>query len=693
MKKFVISSTIVAVVVLLISYAVLFEGFYIDFHPDVSTQVYFQTKNQQIIKDEKPFFIKGVTLPSTIAGHTSTDYAIDEDTYLHYFDLISQMGANTIYIYTIYDDDFYNALYKYNKNHQKPLYFMQGIQVSSYANHNRNDAYGHGFYDSLKGDSIAAVDVVHGQKMISTNQMKGSGTYFHDVSPYLLAYMIGNEWDEGTLEYTNHNHHRESFQGEYFYTTNEANAFEAMLAKIMNDVVAYETKKYHVQSLMTFSSSPDSDPFEYDQYYGKQIGKYTNLNGEHIQTTKKLQSGYFVSYQLYDYYQDYYHYFSQGQKEELGPLYQEIQQQNFYDSYTYLLSHYHQVPVIISQFGYSSARGSDSIHGPLNEKQQGQAIVETYQTIMKNNCSGAFINSWQDCFEIRMWNTSYAVDITNQYLWNDIQSESTGYGLLGYRSQEMIVDGSDDDWKKKETVIDGDIVLNSTYDEQGLYLFIKKDGLSQDDDIYIPIDTTNQSGSFIDSDRYLHFERKADFLIHLSSKKSQICVQSRYESLRENYLYQIEAKDPFIEYPQVNDSHFVAIRMLCDNKKLTHQNMTNDEKYQNKLYETYETGTLIRGNQNENSLSDYQYGEDCVEIKIPWQLLNVSNPIDWLIHDDYYHNYGVKNRTISKIYLGVATNHDQTIKMKSMSLESMTNLKYKEYLKESYKIVKKYWVN
>ena len=148
MKKFVISSTIVAVVVLLISYAVLFEGFYIDFHPDVSTQVYFQTKNQQIIKDEKPFFIKGVTLPSTIAGHTSTDYAIDEDTYLHYFDLISQMGANTIYIYTIYDDDFYNALYKYNKNHQKPLYFMQGIQVSSYANHNRNDAYGYGFYDS-----------------------------------------------------------------------------------------------------------------------------------------------------------------------------------------------------------------------------------------------------------------------------------------------------------------------------------------------------------------------------------------------------------------------------------------------------------------------------------------------------------------------------------------------------------------
>ena len=29
-----------------------------------------------------------------------------------------------------------------------------------------------------------------------------------------------------------------------------------------------------------------------------------------------------------------------------------------------------------------------------------------------------------------------------------------------------------------------------------------------------------------------------------------------------------------------------------------------------------------------------------MEIKIPWQLLNFSNPAEMQIHDDYYENYG-----------------------------------------------------
>ena len=113
MKKFVFCSTIIAFIILLINYAVFFEGFYLDFSHDDSTKVYFQTQDQKIIKDGQNYTIKGVSLSSFVAGHTSTEYALDEQTYLHYFDLIAKMGANTIYIYTIYDDDFYNALYKY----------------------------------------------------------------------------------------------------------------------------------------------------------------------------------------------------------------------------------------------------------------------------------------------------------------------------------------------------------------------------------------------------------------------------------------------------------------------------------------------------------------------------------------------------------------------------------------------------
>ena len=693
MKKFVICSTIIAFIILLINYAVFFEGFYLDFSHDDSTKVYFQTQEQKIIKDGQNYQIKGVALSSFVAGHTSTDYALDEQTYLHYFDLISKMGANTIYIYTIYDDDFYNALYNYNQNHQKPLYFMQGIQVSEYANNNRNDAYGNDFYQSLKEDAISAVDVVHGRKIISTNKMKGSGTYFHDVSSYLLGYMIGNEWNEETIEYTNHNHHSQSYQGKYFCTTDDANAFETMLASLMDKVVTYENNKYHMQSLLTFSSSIDSDPFVYDHYYGKQMGKYTTVDGNHIQPTQQLKSGYFVSYQLYDYYPDYYQYFSDDQKTQLGALYQDIQQEDFYTSYTKLLTGYHSVPVVISQYGYSSARGSDSVNGPLNEKQQGEAIIKTYETLMDNGCAGAFIHSFQDCFEIRMWNTSYALDLNNMYLWNDRQSESTGYGLIGYRSQNSVIDGNDDDFKNAQTVINGDIKMKTMMDEQGLYIFVSKKGLGENDYLYIPIDTTDQSGSVKDEDRQLSFERKADFLIEIHGDEGQILVQSRYESLRENYLYQIKGEDPFVEYPSKDDSRFVSIEMICQHHRLIHSYMSDEEKYESNLYETYETGKLTRGNQKDNSLADYQYGDDCVEIKIPWQLLNFSNPVEYLIHDDYYLHYGVENKSISQIYLGVSTTDKHKISMKSMSLKGLSNLQYKDYCKESYHIVKTYWEN
>ena len=33
-----------------------------------------------------------------------------------------------------------------------------------------------------------------------------------------------------------------------------------------------------------------------------------------------------------------------------------------------------------------------------------------------------------------------------------------------------------------------------------------------------------------------------------------------------------------------------------------------------------------------DSLADFCFGEDCVEIRIPWALLNFANPAEMLIH-------------------------------------------------------------
>lgn len=140
MKKFIITTCAIILFGIISVYTIYFKGFYINFSKkEVTTNTRIYEKTIQVKQDNifMPFTIKGVNLPSSIAGHTATEFAIDKDTYLRWFDFIANMGANSIRIYTIYNDDFYNALYEYNTTHETPLYLLQGIQVSSYANNSK----------------------------------------------------------------------------------------------------------------------------------------------------------------------------------------------------------------------------------------------------------------------------------------------------------------------------------------------------------------------------------------------------------------------------------------------------------------------------------------------------------------------------------------------------------------------------
>lgn len=697
MKKFIIFATVTLLALFSIFYAIYFEGFYIDFNPDKQITVNAKIENNQIfIKNQQnqyqPFIIKGVDLPSSIAGHHATDFAIDYDTYIRWFTLIQEMNANTIRIYTIYDDTFYNALYDYNQSHEQPLYLLQGLQVSDEANNSKEDAYSNAFYKTLKKDSIDVIDVIHGRKIIMATSMKGSGYYRKDVSPYLLGYLIGNEWHPGTIEYTNHQDYTTSYHGKYFSTAVEATVFEAMITKIIDEMVNYETSKYKSQSLISLASSPETDPFEYEPLYAKQLNKYTTINLEHIKTEKQLLSGYFASYRLYDFCDNFYDYFSLNQKESLKNTLNNLDKTNYYTSYCQLLNEYHSMPVVISGFGYSSARGTDNINGPLNEREQGEQIISTYQDIVNSGINGAFVDSWQDSWEKRMWNTSYSVLLTQNHRWHDIQSETSSYGLLSFKSNDNLINGKYSDWPNKQLLINNkDLKLYSFYDEVGIYLFLEKEYLSRNQDIYIPIDITDNSGTKMDKTRNLKFNRDVDFLVCLKSGESQILVHPRYEALRENYLYQINHEDPFIKFPKKNEPSFVEINMLCENKNIIDNDYDFEQIYQAKSFDTYKTGQLLEGDQAYNSLADYKYGENGIEIRIPWQLLNFSDPIDGLIHDDYYQHYGVKSIPISNIYIGAGFNNSQEIKLTKMSLEKQDDLKYNEYLKRTYYLIKENW--
>lgn len=695
MKKFLLGVFSIVICIFIYIYAVYFKGFYIDLDPQAPITSSFQIEGKDILivhddgKTEK-LIIKGVDLPSTAVSHYAADYAIDYDTYMRWFELISDMGANTIRIYTIYNDVFYDAFYDYNIQHEKPLYLLQGLQVSEWANDSKSDAYGNEFYNSLKEDAIQVVDAIHGKLIMGAHQQKGSGFYDKDVSPWVMGYIIGNEWNAKTIAYTNEQHYPASYKGEYISTNDEANAFEAMLADVMDGLISYESHKYKTQRLITFNSTYDTDPFEYDSFYASQMLKFATLDINHFVKEKNYQSGLFASYHLYDYYDRFYQYFSDGQKEVLGEILEHLDTTNLYTTYTSLLNEYHDVPVVISGYSYSSSRGSDSSYGGLNETQQGEALVSAYQDLLKYT-SGAFIDSWQDTWEKRMWNTSFAIDLSQNKNWHDIQSESSGYGLLSFVSNHNTINGSMEDWPSSYLIQESENVsLYAFYDEKGIYLYV--DGISHlPDDISIPIDVTMNSGTTVDADSKERFERPADFLIQISGSAAKILVHSRYDALRENYLYQIERIDPFAEYPSVDDPHFNDIYMICENRTVIERNHTEEELYEARKNQAYLTGQLIEASEDAGTLADYAFQDDGLELRIPWQMLNFSDPIHAMIHDDYYLYYGVEQLQISEIYLGILKNEQGVIEMASLPLEVNKSYEYEEYLKESYEIVKAYW--
>lgn len=234
------------------------------------------------------------------------------------------------------------------------------------------------------------------------------------------------------------------------------------------------------------------------------------------------------------------------------------------------------------------------------------------------------------------------------------------------------------------------------YDEKFIYFMIHKEDFSESDQLYIPIDITPKTGSTYYENYDLTFENASDFLIVIDGREnSRVLVQERYEVLRAMFLHETEDRDAFIDPVDKDTPVFKPIHLMLQTATplLTGNWQASSE--------TYETGLLTYGNANPsdedfNSLADFIFNGDYIEIKLPWQLLNFANPSEMMVHDDYYENYGVEYIHIDEMHVGIADseNAEYRIPMDSFALEGWgRNVTYHERLKESYYILKDYWAS
>lgn len=646
-------------------------------HSNNDAKIWVKTRDKELFllkNDEwEKFTVSGVIIEDTIPGKSEDKENVTYDMYLEWFSFIEEMKANTIQVRDLMSMDFYKAFYDFNTNNQNPLYLIQGITLKDEEYSKMIDAYSGKLPKLLKQKSYLTIDAIHG------NNNNGSYYYKWNVSEWTLGYLLGTNWNPDLVLYTNDvGADRVGYEGKYITTWPTASSFETILAMLGDQIFSYETGKYGEQRLLAYSNWPHTDPLFHDTTWD--VWPYENqghVNVELLTTHDTVLSGILAAYQV----------------EPNNPLFinhesaysnyvDEDEKINPYKGYLEALNNYHRYPVIISGFGVPSSRGVSNIdevrgfnQGGINEDDQGRALRELYQDILNAGCAGGCINTWNDSWNNTAWNTSVFVDADRSNYWNNAQSSTQSYGLLTYepgkKNNICQIDEDVSEWKNQPSVIKKDgYQLQMMYDEKYLYFHVfVPDYQLEEDFIYIPIDITPNSGTIIDTTNNLTFDNPMDFLIIIHDQNnSKLLVHEYYNSVLAKYGPLMKNDNHYIEIPNKQSGKFDLVQQYL---RPSFKN-ANGEQIPSLLHNA---GNLKYGNSNPSSaqydsLSDYMISENHIEIRIPWAMLNFSDPSKMMILDDYYQNYSFDSIPIEEIYAAmVIKNPTETIQLPSGRFE------------------------
>jgi len=642
-------------------------------------------------------FIKGVNMGAAKPGSFPGEFAITKEDYKRWFKYIGEMNANSIRVYTILSPVFYEALFEYNTEVADPIYLFQGVWL------NEEDIVG--FYDAqnpeikekLKSDIQFLTDILHGNAVVPEKPGEASGTYTKDISPYVAGWILGVEWDPDFVTGTNEKNPKDNhFSGKYMYTDN-ASPFEKFLCEIGDFTIDYETSKYNMQRPLSFTNWITTDMLSHPN---EPVVKedFVSVNTEHFKSTEDFKPGLFASYHIYPYYPDamnFQHDYT-AFKDPDGTV-------NTYRAYLKDLIKEHTVPVLVAEFGIPASRGKahDSImgfnQGNVDEKSQGEMNVFMLENIYEEGYCGGLVFSWQDEWFKRTWNTMNLDIPERRPYWSNPQTNEQLFGLLafdpGAKESIAYVDGDPIEWDEDAPLIENEnLKLYVKSDEKYLYFYANINDFDFDKDKFmIPIDITPNSGNSSIKGTDIKFSAPADFIITIDGKEnSKVTVDAYYDAFYYTYAKTLELASPNKNFGIKNSGVFDPIYFA-----LNHELLLPEDKITLPLSK-YETGKLQFGNANPmsdafNSLSDFNVNGNHLEIRIPWQLLNVMDPSSKKIMDDF-HDGSITPMAVESINIGsvlIKNNASFSSDLSPYSWDTWDMPTYHERLKPSYDILKK----
>lgn len=639
-------------------------------------------------------FLNGVDLGVSTVGTFPGEFGISKDTYARWFKEIAEMNVNVIRVYVTQMPDFYTALLDYDRDHPAdPLYLMQGVYMNEDLIAEYNDVLNEksGLEESFHTDIQNAVDVIHGNAEIEKTAGNPGGSYTADVSQYTIGWILGIEWSADLVLSTNQQHpDKTSFQGEYVETA-DASPFECFLAGAGETAVSYEMDHYQLQRPVAFCNWLTTDPLSHPNEPNPETEDAVSVDVEHIHATDQFQAGFFASYHAYPYYPEFLSY---------EPAY--AQTDDPYLAYVTELNAYHSMPVVISEYGIPSSRGEAHVNqvsgmsqGNASEKQQAEWIIQMNQDIKKAGCSGAIIFSWQDEWFKRTWNIMDYELADRRPFWQNVECAEENFGLLVFDSGEeqtaVTIDGKSDEWRSDQIVKETDgWKLSASYDAKYVYLYLQSDTYSFDDDtVYIPIDTIADQGNH--QYQNMTFDTGVDFLLRIHGKDdTELLTDAYYDVFQYQYAKTLNYVDAVPGQAEKDSGNFDSIELALNRQQVLPLSGTVIP------FEKFNAGKLHYGNGDPDSadydsLSDFDAAGDGVEIRIPWQLLNVMDPSSKRIMADFNTNSQITDMASDGFRFGIATSGSTLVKTAGWDWDSWQTAEYHERLKESYSLLQTYF--
>ncbi len=449
----------------------------------------------------KPHFWAGVNLGTTLPGTSPGELAPRQADYDRWLAQMGEMGSTILRIYTILPPHFYDAFRNYNIAHPKqPLFLLHGVWIPEDRVLEVQNLWDEQATNEWHQELADAVGVVHGNLIRPVRRGQASGTYTSDISPWVIGWSLGVEWDPAVVLNTNKLHESmPPFAGKYFTTKEGTSATESWIANGMEIVASLEASRGWSRP-MTFTNWVTTDPLKHPEEPFESEDEAV-VDGTHFSATPAWPGGFFASYHAYPYYPDGLR-FQKSYIDYRTPDGRADQ----YAAYLNDLRTYHGTQAImITEFGQPTSIGiahrgpNGRDQGGHHEQQAANNNTSMMTAIHDGGFAGGVIFEWTDEWFKFTWNTvEYELPKDRRSMWRNPLTNEEHFGVIAMEAgatQKVVLDGKDNEWTVQHSRVISESrgavrEIRATHDEESLYLRLKfeKDSPWTNQEIAIGLD-------------------------------------------------------------------------------------------------------------------------------------------------------------------------------------------------------------